>query len=177
MSESNETIRSWRARWTARRWVIVSATLILALVALATWRRGDTRARVQATLALAAGHSLAMTVYKSPACECCKKWIALLRTEGFTVDVVEQEELAAVKTRLGVPSAAVSCHTAMIDGYVVEGHVPTEDILRLLRERPAVVGIAVPGMPTGAPGMDGPKVPYTVVSFDRSGALATFAAR
>jgi hypothetical protein len=160
----------------ALRWVIVSGALVSAFVAFTIWGRTEARAGMQEALARTAGHALAMTVYKSPACECCGKWIAHLRNEGFTVTVVDLQDLHAVKTRLGVPSASASCHTAMIDGYVVEGHVPTEDIRRLLKERPAAVGIAAPGMPTGAPGMDGLKTPYTVVSFDRSGALKTFAA-
>jgi hypothetical protein len=141
------------------------------------WRHGGRRPRVQAALALAGAHPAAMTVYKSPTCECCAKWIALLRRQGFKVDVVEQVDLSGVKARLGVPNAAVSCHTATVEDYVVEGHVPPEDIVRLLTERPAVVGIGVAGMPSGAPGVDGRRDPYTVVSFDRSGTLATFAKR
>jgi len=81
------------------------------------------------------------------------------------------DDLAAVRARYGVPREAAACHTAVVGGYVVEGHVPADAIRRLLQDRPDVVGIAVPGMPSGSPGMDGPKEPYQIVSFDKAGRI------
>jgi hypothetical protein len=107
-----------------------------------------------------------MTVFKSPYCGCCAAWVDHVRAAGFTVDVRETDNLAPVKAMAGVPDDAHSCHTATIDGYVVEGHVPADRIARLLAERPAIAGIAVPGMPIGSPGMEGPGAqPYRVVTF------------
>ena len=163
-------------RWSGGRITLAAAAAILALGGWAFWQSTEHPSR-QVALGAAGAAPETMTVYKSPACDCCGKWIAHLRMEGFTVNVVEQTDIVPVKSRLGVPPSVASCHTATIGSYVIEGHVPTEDIMRLLTERPAVVGIAVPGMPTGTPGMDGPKVPYKVVSFDRNGTLATFAER
>lgn len=109
-----------------------------------------------------------MTVYKSATCGCCTSWIEHLQQNGFSVEAQNVDDLAAIKGRHGVSPDLASCHTAVIDGYVIEGHVPADDIKRLLSERPAVEGLAVPGMPLGSPGMEqGPrKDPYAVVSFD-----------
>jgi hypothetical protein len=118
-----------------------------------------------------------VTVYKTPTCGCCTNWVEHLRDEGFAVETVDQPDLSPVKTEHGVPGALQSCHTAVVDGYVIEGHVPAEDIRKLLAERPAVTGIAVPGMPMGSPGMEGPySDPYEVFTFDRTGPLEIFAA-
>ncbi len=118
-----------------------------------------------------------VTVYKTPTCGCCTNWVEHLRDEGFAVETVDQPNLSPVKTEHGVPGALQSCHTAVVDGYVVEGHVPAADIRKLLAERPAVTGIAVPGMPMGSPGMEGSySDPYEVFTFDRSGPLEIFAA-
>jgi len=119
-----------------------------------------------------------VTVYKSPACECCGKWVEHLRNSGFRVATVDREDVTPVKEQYGVTEQLASCHTAIVGGYVVEGHVPAEDIKRLLRERPAVTGIAAPGMPVGAPGMEmpgNPGEPYDIVSFDRQGKTRVFA--
>ena len=97
------------------------------------------------------------TVYKSPTCGCCTGWAEHLAKEGFTVRTKDVDDLDMVKKMLGVPETFQSCHTAMIDGYVVEGHVPAEVIDKLLAEKPKVRGIALPGMPIGTPGMPGPK--------------------
>lgn len=115
-------------------------------------------------------------VYKSPTCGCCGKWVEHLRAHGFVVTATDVEDVGPYRERYKVPAAAASCHTAVVDGYVVEGHVPATDIQRLLRERPAVVGIAVPGMPIGSPGMEGanPQA-YDVLSFDASGKTTVFA--
>ena len=122
--------------------------------------------------------ALVATVYKTPTCGCCKAWVDHLTASGFRVTTVDREDLAPIKAQHGVGEHLASCHTALIGGYVVEGHVPAADIVRLLKERPAVAGIAAPGMPTGSPGMEKPGPPadrYDVVSFDQAGATRVFA--
>lgn len=121
-----------------------------------------------------------MDVYKSPTCGCCSVWVEHVRKAGFTVRVTDMPnaELDQVKTKHRVPAQSQSCHTGVIGGYVVEGHVPAAEVTRLLKERPAVAGIAVGGMPMGSPGMEVPGVKpqqYNVVSFDKAGALKVFA--
>ena len=96
-----------------------------------------------------------MTVYRSPDCSCCHLWADIARDAGWTIATVDKVDMAAFKADAGVPGAAASCHTAMIDGYFIEGHVPMAAIDRLLAERPAIDGIALPGMPAGSPGMSG----------------------
>ncbi|GGH19451.1 metal-binding protein [Alsobacter metallidurans] len=97
-----------------------------------------------------------MLVHKDPNCGCCAGWVKHVRAAGFTVDVRETATLDAVKARLGIPEPLASCHTAEIGGYLVEGHVPAAEILRLLAERPRALGLAVPDMPLGSPGMEAP---------------------
>ena len=106
-----------------------------------------------------------VVVYKSPTCSCCSKWLEHLKQSGFHVEVHNESEMSLVKTRLGVPEALASCHTAIINGYVIEGHVPADDIKNLLAKRTKAKGLAVPGMPTGSPGMEmGARVdPYDVL--------------
>lgn len=109
-------------------------------------------------------------VHRDPNCGCCGAWIEHLKTAGFAVTVQETSELAAVRKRLGVPPQLASCHTAEIDGYVIEGHVPALAIRRLLEMRPSQTGLAVPGMPIGSPGMEGTKTEeYDVVLFGKGG--------
>ncbi len=104
-------------------------------------------------------------VYKSPTCGCCKDWITHLQHNGFKVTAHDTLDMQTVKQQHGVAAQFQSCHTAIIDGYVIEGHVPANDIKRLLREHPMVQGLAVPGMPQGAPGMEtGLKQPYNVLT-------------
>lgn len=115
-------------------------------------------------------------VYKTPTCGCCNGWVEHLEAAGFTVDARNVTDIMTVKRDGGVPVAMSSCHTAIVDGYVVEGHVPADQIKRLLAERPEVAGIAVPGMPTGSPGMEGSNAqPYQVLSFTHDGTPAVFA--
>ena len=103
-------------------------------------------------------------------------WVAHLEQHGFTVKATDVPDISEVKRSAGVPPRASSCHTAIVDGYVVEGHVPAEDIKRLLAERPPITGISVPGMPIGAPGMEGQNPqPYDVIAFDDDGQLTRFA--
>ena len=122
--------------------------------------------------------SAAVRVYKDPTCGCCQKWVDHLRSYGFQVRVTDSDSVDELKTQHGVPRQARSCHTALIDGYVVEGHVPAADIQRLLKERPRVVGIAVPGMPIGSPGMEVPGMKpqtFDVIGFSKDGSTRVFA--
>jgi hypothetical protein len=117
-----------------------------------------------------------ITVYKDPSCGCCKSWIEHLIKHGYGVDAKDTPAMAEVKRTLGVPDALTSCHTAVVNGYLIEGHVPAADIARLLKEKPKVAGLAVPGMVTGSPGMEGPsKQHYQVLSFDKNGKTKVFA--
>ncbi len=118
----------------------------------------------------------AITVYRSPTCGCCGGWIEHLRAHGFTVDDQKVADLGAVKRRLGVPADMGSCHTAVIDGYLVEGHVPADDIKKLLKDRPAVAGLAVPAMPVGSPGMEAGdrKDPFSVFAFSKDGSFTSY---
>ena len=105
-------------------------------------------------------------VYKSATCGCCTKWIEHLEAHGFQVEAENTRALDAIKQDNAIPRRLRSCHTAFVDGYVIEGHVPAEDVKRLLSERPAVAGLAVPEMPIGSPGMEGPGAEaYDVLSF------------
>jgi hypothetical protein len=109
-------------------------------------------------------------VYKSPACGCCSAWAEHMRAAGFEVREVDREDMRSVKAELGVQPGVESCHTAVVGGYVVEGHVPAREVIRLLREEPPVAGLAVPGMPVGSPGMEGPREEsYQVLTFDGEG--------
>lgn len=116
-------------------------------------------------------------VYKSPTCGCCSKWVSHLEENGFAVRTTDQPDVAPVKREVGLPPALASCHTAIVDGYVVEGHVPAEVVKKMLRERPDIVGISAPGMPIGSPGMEqGDQVDsYDVVAFDREGNTYVYA--
>lgn len=117
-----------------------------------------------------------LLVYKSPTCGCCAKWVEHVNAAGFTSETTNLPDVSSIKAKHGVPSQLVSCHTSLVGGYVIEGHVPAEDIHRLLRERPAIVGLAAPGMPAGSPGMDVPNSPpYQVLSFDKQGRTRVFA--
>ena len=134
------------------------------------------------TLAAAAAPSLgeraappSITVYHSPTCGCCKEWVKHLEANGFTVKSIEQADVSPIKAELGVPRKLVSCHTAVIAGYVVEGHVPAADIQRLRREKPKVAGLTAPGMPGASPGMNTGKDPYDVLTFDAAGNTTVWA--
>jgi hypothetical protein len=127
-----------------------------------------------ATLAPAAqgqaGRLPKVVVTKDPSCGCCGAWAEHLRRAGFPVDIVETRNVNAVKQRLGVPADLISCHTAEVDGYAVEGHVPASAIIRLLEQRPQAKGLAVPGMPMGSPGMEGGRPEtYDVILFGPQG--------
>jgi hypothetical protein len=118
-----------------------------------------------------------MQVYKTPTCGCCVKWIDHVKAGGYEVVATDVTDLVPVKRELGVPMRTASCHTAVIGGYVIEGHVPVDDISRLLAERPAdVLVLAVPRMPIGSPGMEGPNPErYETLAVKKDGKLEVFA--
>jgi hypothetical protein len=123
---------------------------------------------------------IAMTVYRDPSCGCCEAWAALATKAGYRVSVIDRPDMAAIKKQYGVPVSLHSCHTAIVGGYAIEGHVPLEQVAKLLETKPAgVKGLAVPGMPRGSPGMempDGSKDPFEVMAFDAAGNSRVFAA-
>lgn len=115
-------------------------------------------------------------MYRDPACTCCGNWMKHMQSQGFKVKNVPTADMIAFKQKQGITDELASCHTAIIDGYAIEGHVPSDDIKRLLAEKPDVKGIAVPGMPVGTPGMEmgNKKDSYAVVSFDKQGQTKVF---
>lgn len=122
--------------------------------------------------------AIPIQVWKDPNCGCCKDWIALLEKNGFATTVIDQGNNAA-RARLGMPQKFGSCHTALVQGYVIEGHVPVADLQRLLKEKPPALGLSVPGMPIGSPGMDGPayggrRDPFQVLLIQRDGSTSVF---
>ena len=121
-------------------------------------------------------HAEEIIVYKSETCGCCNKWVDHLREHGFKVITHNREDMSSVKQSHGVDFKLRSCHTAVVNDYVVEGHVPADDIKRLLEERPKITGLAAPGMPAGSPGMEGRyKDPYDVLAFTKGGGSTVYA--
>ncbi len=152
-----------RAAFLSNRWRVLVVGILLVVVLAGCSTQSDTPV---------------VMVYKSPTCGCCEGWIEHMRANGFQVGVQNVDNVATIKKRFGVPADLMSCHTAIVDGYVVEGHVPAKEVQRLLSERPAILGIAVPGMPAGAPGMESPNTapqPFEVVAFDKNGNTEVFA--
>lgn len=133
---------------------------------------------VRATAAATPQTSLAMTVYRDPSCGCCEAWASLARQAGYQVSLVDHPDMTAIKKRFGVPEELASCHTGEVQGYTIEGHVPFEDVRRLLSERPKdIKGIAVAGMPRGSPGMempDGAKDAFDVMAFRTNGTSSVY---
>jgi hypothetical protein len=131
-----------------------------------------------ANVAATSATPVSIKVYKTPTCSCCKGWVEHLEQNGFKVEVVDMPDLSAVKTKYGVRPELQACHTAVVNNYVVEGHVPADVILKMINEKPAIAGIAVPGMPMGSPGMEGgAKESYAVVAFDSTGKSSVYAQR
>ena len=131
-----------------------------------------------AAAALPAQSRTAIEVWKGPDCGCCKDWVTHLQSNGFEVRVHDSGNNAA-RSRLGVPAKLGSCHTALVGGYAIEGHVPAREIRRLLSEKPAAIGLSVPGMPVGSPGMDdavygGRRDPFDVLLIARDGSTRVF---
>jgi hypothetical protein len=119
-----------------------------------------------------------VTVYKDPSCGCCAKWVEHLKQNRFTTKVIETRDVNDIKAQNHVPRQARSCHTGLVNGYAIEGHVPAADVQRLLKERPAIAGLAVTGMPIGSPGMEMPgrkAQPFDVLAFDKGGQTRVFA--
>lgn len=117
-----------------------------------------------------------VVVYRSPSCGCCLKWVGHLEANGFKVEVQSKETMTSIKRQHGVPEALQSCHTALVGSYVIEGHVPAADVKKLLATKPAVKGLAVPGMPIGSPGMEGgTPQKYDTVAFSANGKTTVFA--
>lgn len=159
-----------------RDWLALVARGAAAVSALA-FVGGETAAAATTAVASAAAPTPIM-VHKDASCTCCQKWVAHLSANGFQPAVRDEANMDAVKKTLGVPSALQSCHTAVVGGYLVEGHVPAADIRRMLATRPKIVGLAVPGMVTGSPGMEvpgRPAEPYDVVAWDAAGKTRAFA--
>lgn len=148
--------------------VVIAATLLL--IFGGAWILTNTDA-------LSTGSENSITMYKNPSCQCCDKWANYLEAEGFDVTVEVPQNLDMVKNELGLPYELGSCHTGVIGDYVVEGHVPAEDIRRLMEEKPDAKGISVPGMPIGSPGMEqgNRQEPYEVILFDEDGNQSVFA--
>ena len=144
-----------------RRWL----ALPLLLAVPAAWARLD-------------GNAVLVDVWKSPSCGCCKDWVTHLESNGFKVRTYDDGN-TAVRQRLGMPARLGSCHTASVGAYAIEGHVPAREIQRLLKDRPAAIGLAVPAMPIGSPGMDGPaygqrKDPFDVLLVAKDGSTTTY---
>jgi len=143
-------------------------------------RRALLAAAAALPLAVQAQQKTEVEVYKTPTCGCCNDWIAHLRANGFSVKGINVPDTSPMRARFGLPAKYGSCHTAVVAGYVVEGHVPAREIKRLLAERPTAVGLAVPEMPIGSPGMDGPayqgqKDPYDVLLVQADGSAKVYA--
>lgn len=121
---------------------------------------------------------IAMTVYKDPNCGCCAKWVDHAKAHGFTVTTMDMPNLSMVKQKYGISPEIQSCHTAVVGDYAFEGHVPADVILKMLKEKPSISGLAVPGMPVGSPGMEGAsKERYDILTFDRAGRTTVYAQR
>ncbi len=119
----------------------------------------------------------AVVFYRNPGCDCCHKWAEAMKAAEFAISLEDSDDLAAYQTKLGVPEALHGCHAGVIDGYAISGHVPPEDIKRLLAERPQGAGLAVPGMPMGSPGMEmgDEKEAFEVLLFQADGSTGVFA--
>jgi hypothetical protein len=134
---------------------------------------GTATALAQAKKAAAA---IPIVVYKTPTCGCCAKWVEHMEANGFKATVFNVPDTSAERARRGVPAQLGSCHTAVVDRYAIEGHVPAADIKRLLREKASIAGLAAPGMPAGSPGMDVPNSPaFDVLTFDKQGRTTVYA--
>lgn len=130
------------------------------------------------TLLHAGAAGTAMLVYKDPGCACCENWVNLMTRAGFEVSVRNTTDMNPIKKRYHVTEALISCHTALVGGYVIEGHVPADLIRKVLAEKPKLVGLTVPGMIVGTPGMEGsPRQRYAVLAFDAAGKSSVYARR
>ncbi|HJR19949.1 MAG TPA: DUF411 domain-containing protein [Actinomycetota bacterium] len=157
-------------------WGMISLTLVSLMAACTTSSTTATGERAGrrggATI-----EARAITIYRSPTCSCCKEYEKYLAAAGYQVEIVEISDVTTKKVELGIPESVWSCHSSKLGDYIVEGHVPTTVLDRLLAEKPALKGIALPGMPAGAPGMGTARQgPLHIMSFDDGGIVAHFAA-
>jgi hypothetical protein len=158
--------------------MLAGALPLAGALLLGACARADDNSARQLAYADALTPADTMVVYKTPTCGCCSDWVDHVRDAGFTVVTHDLNDLAPIKQQLGVPAGRISCHTATIRGYTIEGHVPADLIMRMLAESPRFKGLAVPGMPMGSPGMEGPfKQAYQVLSFDERGNTEVYAER
>jgi hypothetical protein len=157
----------------------IRAAALLLLPLLGACRQGGDQNAVRISHAdIAANAADTVVVYKTPTCGCCNAWVDHVKEHGFTVVTHDLNDLSQIKQQLGVPAGRISCHTATVRGYTVEGHVPADLIQRMLAEQPRFRGLTVPGMPMGSPGMEGPfKQDYEVLSFDAAGNVSVYAKR
>lgn len=161
--QSQSTKRSSYGKLAA--WLLAGATLVIGGIGgILISQEGSKAANV--------------VIYKSPTCGCCSKWVSHLQENGYSVEVHDRRNMNPIKREMGVPPHLQSCHTATVGDYVVEGHVPADVIVRMLREKPDIKGLAVPGMPMGSPGMKGPrKDPYDILAFQENGRTRVYASR
>ena len=147
-------------------WASVSAILLLTTIFV----------YLASSVVAGEAHAAEVTVYKSPTCGCCKKWVNHLEKNGFDVKAKNRKDLSSIKKQYGIGLKQQSCHTALVDGYVIEGHVPASDVERLLAEKPDIRGLTVPGMVMGSPGMEGHrKDHYKVLAIDHQGQTSVYA--
>lgn len=154
-----------------RRWIgLAVAGGVTTLIGERWWRSSNPSV-------LAVGET-PITVYASPSCTCCHNWVQHLTDNKFHVTVEAVSDVGPMKRKLGVPGALWSCHTSIVSGYVVEGHVPADVVRKLLRDHPLIAGVAAPGMPQASPGMDsGSMEPYDIVAFTQAGETSVYARR
>lgn len=176
--------RPWKTVLPTAGIVLAAAAALLSISVFSGDEEGNARPvadnRVAAVEgAVPAGELPVVTAHMSPTCMCCSGWAEHLEENGFEVDIRYTDDIPAVKAEHGVPADLTACHTAVVDGYIVEGHIPADVIQQLLQERPRVLGIAAPGMPRGSPGMEGPYPAerYEIISFDEDGERTVFAER
>lgn len=168
-------MNNWK-KWTAAILALVAVTALGALY------RGHAEPAFAAerSQSAVAGDAPVVTVYKNPTCACCAEWADYLTENGFRVDMREGVDLNAVKRQHGVTADLASCHTAEVGGYVLEGHVPADIIRQMLAEKPAIRGLAVPGMPAGVPGMPAAglnRAPYEIFAIEQGGGSRVYATR
>lgn len=158
-------------RMTRRAWIGLAAGGAVLFLVAARWRLGRMPWAPDPS-------ATKILVYASPTCDCCKAWMRHLKSSGFHVTRELMNDVTPMKQQLGVPEDLWSCHTATVEGYAVEGHVPADLIQRMLLEKRAIAGLAAPGMPNGSPGMEGPTHDrYEVIAFSRGGATEVYATR
>lgn len=154
---------------------VTARIVLICLAAFAT--QGCTDSAAEPPLQKS-GSQTRIQVFKNASCGCCKLWVEHLRAAGFVASTQDVDNLDTIKTEVGIPAAHGSCHTAKVDGYFIEGHVPAKEIQRLLRERPSAKGLVVPAMPLGSPGMESPTgeaQPYDVLLVDKNGNISVYA--